>query len=115
LVLPGLLGPNTCTYTKKNIIDKNRLDVSYAINLSFKEDLNILFNMIKHFSKILDFRENGSNGNKLNVQEELKLFEERDNLNDKVNTNLLKEQTNVDLIFEEEIAKEMKLIRDLKK
>ena len=81
-VLPGILGPNTSQHTKKSILEKNKLDVYYAENLSLKEDVKIIFTTIKNIFKILEFREDGALGNKTNVEEELLCLENNMKLND---------------------------------
>lgn len=71
-VLPGILGPNTCLHYHRTIEQKNKLDVDYVDNYSFKQDLNTVLITFKNARKILKYREKSSEGNKSNVQEELK-------------------------------------------
>jgi len=70
-VLPGILGPNTCLSEKKNILEKNKLDVYYADNLSLKQDFGIVLTFIINLLNVFKFREEGAKGNKVTVEEEL--------------------------------------------
>ena len=56
-VLPGILGPNTCLHYHRTIEKKNKLDVDYVDNYSFKQDLNTVLITFKNARKAVEVAE----------------------------------------------------------
>lgn len=73
-VTPGIFSYNTGACKKENILVKNKLDIKYVDNYSFKQDVNIICDFIINADKIFNYRKSSINGNKFIVQEDLDML-----------------------------------------